>query len=242
MMEKVPHILVVDDSREIREPLAKYLTKMSLRVSVAGDGKAMRQILAGAAIDLVILDVMLPGESGLELCRDLHESGTPVIMLTAMTEEADRIVGLEMGADDYVCKPFSPRELLARIKGVLRRAGPGRSQSNSLAGKRVRFDKWVFDLTSRELVGPDGVSMALSAAEFRLLEVLAERPGQTLNRDQLLDLSVGRAAEPFDRSIDNIVSRLRKKIEDDPKTPRIIKTVWGEGYCLSVPVEEAGAR
>lgn len=237
-MEKTPHILVVDDNRDIREPLAKYLTKMSLRVSTAADGKAMRQVLSGAAIDLVILDVMLPGESGLELCRFLRESEIPVIMLTAMTEEADRIVGLEMGADDYVCKPFSPRELLARIKVVLRRAGQGREVSRSLAGKRVRFDKWLFDLTSRDLTGPDGVSIALSSAEYRLLEILVERPGQTLNRDQLLDLSVGRAAEPFDRSIDNIVSRLRKKIEDDPKTPRIVKTVWGEGYCLSVAVEE----
>ena len=160
-MEKVPHILVVDDSREIREPLARYLTKMSLRVSVAADGQAMRQVLAGAAIDLVILDIMLPGESGLDLCRMLQEKGVPVIMLTALTEEPDRIVGLEMGADDYVCKPFSPRELLARIKVVLRRASLGRPQSGRLAGKQVRFDKWVFDLTRRELTGPDGVSVAL---------------------------------------------------------------------------------
>jgi two-component system OmpR family response regulator len=237
-MEKVPHILVVDDSRDIREPLAKYLTKMSLRVSTAADGRSMRQTLATAAIDLVILDVMLPGESGLDLGRHLREAGIPFIMLTAMTEEADRIVGLELGADDYVCKPFSPRELLARIKVVLRRANQGGSRPSSSTGKRLKFGSWLFDLTRRELIGEDGVGLALSAAEFRLLEVLVERPGQTLNRDQLLDLSAGRASDPFDRSIDNVISRLRKKIEDDVKTPKIIKTVWGEGYSLAVPVEE----
>lgn len=238
-MERVPHILVVDDSREIREPLARYLTKMGLRVSAVGDGRAMRQSLATGAFDLVILDLMLPGESGLDLARPLREARIPFIMLTAMSEEADRIVGLELGADDYVCKPFSPRELLARIKVVLRRAaGPGRPLVEAEAGRPLRIDRWRFDPTRRELTGPDGVAVALSSAEFRLLDVFARRPGQTLNRDQLLDLSAGRAAEPFDRSIDNIISRLRRKIEDDPKAPRIIKTVWGEGYCLSVPVEE----
>lgn len=240
-MEKVPHILVVDDSRDIREPLAKYLTKMSLRVSTAADGRTMRQVLAAAAIDLVILDVMLPGESGLDLGRHLREAGIPFIMLTAMTEEADRIVGLELGADDYVCKPFSPRELLARIKVVLRRAGQDSPKQSSLTGKRVRFEHWLFDLTRRELVDTDGVGLPLSSAEFRLLEVLVERPGQTLNRDQLLDLSAGRASDPFDRSIDNTISRLRKKIEDDPKNPKIIKTVWGEGYSLAVPVTDETA-
>jgi len=241
-MDKVPHILVVDDSREIREPLAKYLTKMALRVSVAADGRAMRQCLANAAIDLAILDVMLPGESGLDLCRVLRAADIPVIMLTAMTEEADRIVGLELGADDYVCKPFSPRELLARIKVVLRRAAQGSPAPPPLAGKRLRFDRWEFDPTRRELTAPDGVAVALSSAEFRLLQVLVGRPGQTLTRDQLLDLSAGRASEPFDRSIDNVISRLRKKIEDDPRSPRLIKTVWGEGYCLSVPVSEIEGR
>jgi len=237
-LEKVPHILVVDDSRDIREPLAKYLTKMSLRVSTAADGRAMRQCLASSAIDLVILDLMLPGESGLDLGRHLRDAGIPFIMLTAMTEEADRIVGLELGADDYVCKPFSPRELLARIKVVLRRAGQGQPKPGPLTGKRLRFGHWVFDLTRRELTGPDGVGLPLSSAEFRLLEVLVERPGQTLSRDQLLDLTAGRTADPFDRSIDNSISRLRKKIEEDAKAPRIIKTVWGEGYSLAVPVAE----
>jgi len=241
-MDKVPHILVVDDSREIREPLARYLTRMSLRVSMAADGRAMRQCLANAAIDLVILDLMLPGESGLDLGRGLRAAGIPFIILTALTEEADRIVGLELGADDYVCKPFSPRELLARIKVVLRRAEQGAAAPPPPANTRMRFDRWVFDPTRRELTGPDGIGVALSAAEFRLLQVLVGRPGQTLNRDQLLDLSVGRASEPFDRSIDNIISRLRRKIEDDPKSPRLIKTVWGEGYCLSVPVSEIAAR
>lgn len=236
MLDRTYHILVVDDHREIRDLLSKYLTKMGLRVSVAENGRTMRQILTEAAIDLTILDVMLPDESGLDLCRELRDKNIPVIMLTAVTEEADRIVGLEMGADDYVCKPFSPRELLARIKVVLRRANVDRTSDNRLSGKTVQFDKWRFDLTRRELTGPDNVSLALSSAEFRLLEIFVERPGQILNRDKLLDLSVGRSAEPFDRSIDNMISRLRKKIEDDPKYPKIIKTVWGEGYSLTVPV------
>ncbi len=238
-MDKIPHILVVDDHREIRDLLAKYLTRMNMRVSVAGDGAAMRRVLQGAAIDLAVLDLMLPGgESGLDLCRVLRAAEIPVIMLTAMVEEADRIVGLEMGADDYVCKPFSPRELLARIRVVLRRAEPGRAKAARAAGRQLRFDRWLLDSTRRELTGEDGVSLALSSAEYRLLEVLTERPGQTLSRDQLLDLSVGRSAEPFDRSIDNMISRLRRKIEEDPRNPRIIKTVWGEGYCLAVPVRE----
>jgi len=234
-MDKTPHILVVDDSRDIRDPLARYLVKMGMRASVAADGKAMRQILANAAIDLVTLDVMLPGENGIELGHWLRQQKIPFIMLTAMTEEADRILGLELGADDYVCKPFSPRELLARIRVVLRRSGSDQPAPPP-AIQRLQIDKWVFDLTRRELTGPDGVGMPLSSGEFRLLEVMATRPGQTLSRDQLLDLTAGRGSDPFDRSIDNLISRLRRKLEDDTKCPRLIKTVWGEGYCLSAPV------
>ena len=241
-MEPTPHILVVDDSADIREPLAKYLAKKGLRVSTADGGQEMRRVMKTGAIDLVVLDIMMPGEDGLALCRMIRETtDIPVILLTAMVEETDRVVGLEIGADDYVTKPFSPRELLARIKAVLRRSrslpraapAPGRS--------RLRFDRWTLDTLRRELVGEDGVAVPLSTTEFRLLTVFLERARMVLSRDQLLDLTSGRSLEPFERSIDNQVSRLRKKIESDPKNPAIIKTVWGGGYVLAAEVTEAGA-
>lgn len=241
-MEPQPHILVVDDSADIREPLARYLGKKGLRVSTADGGQEMRRVMKSSAIDLVVLDIMMPGEDGLALCRMVRETtDIPVILLTAMVEETDRVVGLEIGADDYVTKPFSPRELLARIKAVLRRS---RSLPRSAAPpekRRLSFDRWTFDTLRRELVGPDGIAVPLSTTEFRLLSVFLERPRMVLSRDQLLDLTSGRSLEPFERSIDNQVSRLRKKIEADPKNPAIIKTVWGGGYVLAAEVAEADA-
>ncbi|MGE0459314.1 MAG: response regulator [Bauldia sp.] len=242
-MEPSPHVLVVDDSSDIREPLARFLTKKGLRVTTAGGGMEMRRAMKAGAFDLVVLDIMMPGEDGLSLCRHLRETTeTPVILLTAMVEETDRVIGLEIGADDYVTKPFSPRELLARIKAVLRRARSPAAQTRDAApARRFRFDRWELDGIRRELVGPDKVAVPLSTAEFRLLTVFLQRPQMVLSREQLLDLTAGRSLEPFERSIDNQVSRLRKKIEPDPKSPTIIKTVWGGGYVLATDVAEAPA-
>ena len=234
-----PHILVVDDHRDIREPLARYLRQHGLRVSMAENAAAARKTLRSGAFDLVVLDVMMPGEDGLGLCRHLREtSDIPVILLTAMAEETDRVVGLEIGADDYVTKPFNPRELLARIKAVLRRAHSLPPQKQA-AAVSLRFDGWTLQVAARELIGPDGVAVPLSTAEFQLLTAFVEHPRMVLSRDQLLDLTRGREAAPFDRSIDNQVSRLRRKIEADPKNPQIIKTVWGGGYSFVAEVERS---
>ena len=239
-MDATPHILIVDDQRDIREPLGRYLEKHGLRVSLAAGAAEAREFLRRSAVDLVILDIMMPGEDGLSLCRHLRESANmPVILLTAMAEDADRIVGLEVGADDYVVKPFNPRELVARVKAVLRRATSLPRSREAGTDERLTFDRWIFDLGRREVVGADGVAIPLSTAEFRLLSVLVQRPGMVLTRDQLLDLTSGRDAQPFDRSIDNQISRLRKKLEADPKNPAIIKTVWGDGYVFSADVGEA---
>ncbi len=239
-MNGTPHILVVDDHKDIRDLLARYLDQNGLRVTTAADAAAARRTLKSAAIDLVVLDIMMPGEDGLSLCRYLQEStATPVILLTAMAEDTDRVVGLEIGADDYVAKPFNPRELLARIKAVLRRAHslpPGHEPATS--GK-VAFDRWVLDLDRRAVVDADGVVTPLSSGEYRLLAVFVEHAGRVLSRDQLLDLTRGRAANAFDRSIDNQVSRLRKKIEQDPKNPELIKTVWGGGYSFVAKVSRS---
>jgi len=236
-MTATPHILVVDDHLEIREPLAKYLETHGLRATAADSAAAARRVLKDSAIDLVVLDVMMPGEDGLSLCRHLRESTRlPVILLTAMTEETDRIVGLEMGADDYVSKPFNPRELLARIKAVLRRTNSLPPEPETLDQDRIEFAPWVLDLKRRELIGEDGVSSPLSTAEFNLLRAFLTHPGRVLNRDQLLDLTQARSADVFDRTIDNQVSRLRKKIEFDPKNPEIIQTVWGGGYLFAADV------
>jgi two-component system, OmpR family, response regulator len=238
-MDETPHILVVDDHRDIRDLVARYLTKQGLRASVAESAAAARKALQTAKIDLVVLDIMMPGEDGLSLTRSLREGGDiPVILLTAMGEETDRIVGLEVGADDYLPKPFNPRELLARIKAVLRRTQTLPRPREAGKG-RVAFDRWVLDLGRRELIGEDGVSVPLSSGEFRLLSALIERPGMVLTRDQLLDLTRGRAALPFDRSIDNQISRLRKKIEHDPRRPMLIKTAWGDGYSFAGEVKPA---
>ncbi len=234
----MPHILIVDDHADIRVPLAKYLSKNGMRVSTADGGHGMRESLKTSAPDLVVLDVMMPGEDGLSLCRYLRESTElPVILLTAMAEDTDRIVGLEVGADDYVTKPFNPRELLARIKAVLRRAQSMPRPKEKNDAERISFDRWTFDLRRRELIADDDVTVPLSTAEFKLLNVLVQRPGMVLSRDQLLDLTAGREAAPFDRSIDNQVSRLRKKIEIDPKNPKILQTVWGGGYKFEADVK-----
>ena len=236
-MSELPHLLLVDDERSIREPLAQYFTKQGFRVTQAGDAEGARARMAAYAIDLVILDIMMPGEDGLSLCRHIREtSDTPVILLTARGEETDRIVGLEMGADDYVVKPFSPRELLARVKVVLRRVQAGGTRLAAPDSGAYAFAGWVLKTGERALVGRDGVSVALSTGEYNLLLALAMRPRQVLTRDQLLDLTQGREAAAFDRAIDNQISRLRKKLEADPKAPSIIKTVWGGGYTLAAEV------
>ena len=236
-MGDMPHVLLVDDERSIREPLAQYLGKQGFRVTQVADAEAARTRLAAYAIDLVILDIMMPGEDGLSLCRHIRAtSETPVILLTARSEETDRIVGLEMGADDYVVKPFSPRELSARIKVVLRRLQAGGTRQHAPDGGSFAFAGWVLKAGERSLVDRDGVSVPLSTGEFNLLQALVARPRQVLTRDQLLDLTQGREAAAFDRAIDNQVSRLRKKIEADPKNPEIIKTVWGGGYTLAAEV------
>ena len=233
MTPEDPHILVVDDHRDIRDLLARFLVKHGLRASVAESAGAARKVLQAAEIDLIVLDIMMPGEDGLSLTRFIRESkDIPVILLTAMGEETDRIVGLEVGADDYVVKPFNPRELLARIKAVLRRAQTVPRPREKGRG-RLRFDRWILDLGRRELIDDKDVAVPLSGGEFRLLCVLLERPGMVLTRDQLLDLTRGRSAQPFDRSIDTQISRLRKKIERDPKNPELIRTAWGDGYSFS---------
>jgi len=236
-MESSPHIVVVDDHRDIRDLVGKYLSQHGYRISVAESAAALRRVLERSAPDLIVLDVMMPGEDGLSVCRQLRgTTQLPIIFLTAMTDETDRIVGLELGADDYVTKPFNPRELLARIKAVLRRVNSLPPQRGELKSKAVRFDRWVLDAGRRELLGSDGVAVPLSTAEFRLLTAFLDHAGLVLSRDQLLDLTVGRAADSFDRSIDNQVSRLRKKIEADPRNPMLIKTHWGGGYSFAAEV------
>lgn len=237
-MNTAPHILVVDDHREIRDLVSRALVREGYRVSTAIDGRAMRKALADGRIDLVLLDLMLPGEDGLSLCRSLRaESNIPVIMLTAKGDEVDRVIGLEMGADDYMAKPFGSRELIARIKAVLRRAGNATAAGSRSPSKLYRFDSWALDTGARELLREDGVAVPLSTGEYDLLITLVERPQRVLNREQLLDLARGRGATAFDRSIDTQVSRLRKKLERDPGDPKIIKTVWGGGYMFAPTVE-----
>lgn len=240
-MEHIDHILVVDDDREIRELVSSYLKKNGLRASVAADGRQMRTFLEGNTVDLIVLDVMMPGDDGLVLCRELRASkhkATPVLMLTARDDEMDRIIGLEMGADDYLSKPFAARELLARIKAVLRRTRmlPPNLQISE-AGQLLRFGNWRLDTIGRHLIDNEGTEIALSGAEYRLLRVFIDHPQRVLNRDQLLNLTQGRDAEIFDRSIDLLVSRVRQRLGDDAREPTYIKTVRAEGYVFAVPVE-----
>lgn len=240
-MTEVPHILIVDDHREIRELVQRVLQREGYRVSLAADGRAMRTALTNNRIDLILLDLMLPGEDGLSLCRSVRAQGRiPIIMLTAKGEEVDRVIGLEMGADDYLPKPFGSRELIARIRAVLRRAPLADEPKGQT--KRYRFNRWMLDVERRELVGEDGVSVALSSGEFDLLLVLVERPQRVLSREQLLDLARGRSAAALDRSIDTQISRLRRKIERDFSEPQLIKTIWGSGYMFTSAVERLEAR
>ena len=232
------HVLVVDDDLEIRSLLRDYLEKNGYRVTAVGDGKAMWAVFDEARPDLVVLDVMLPGADGLTLCRDVRaRSAIPIIMLTARGEETDRIVGLEMGADDYLAKPFSPRELLARIKSVLRRTRTLPDNLQPEAARKISFAGWTLDISTRNLQSPAGVIVALSGTEFKLLRIFLAHPNRVLNRDQLIDLMLSRDASPFDRSIDVQVSRLRHRLDDDAKEPAIIKTVRGEGYVFAAAVE-----
>ena len=238
-MSEPPHILVVDDHREIRDAVTRYLEKNGMRATSARDAVDMDAKLANGKYDLIVLDVMMPGEDGLSVCRRLSASGSvPILMLTALGEETDRIVGLEIGADDYLAKPFNPRELVARIKAILRRSTKAEPYAGQLSGRRIAFAHWILDTDSRVLSNEDGEQIELTSAEFKLLTVLLERPRFVLSRDQLLDLTAGRAASVFDRTIDNQISRLRRKIELDASRPRIVTTVRGGGYCLAADVHE----
>lgn len=232
-------ILIVDDERDIREPLAQYLRGKGFRVQLASNAAEARQAIAESVINLVVLDVMMPGEDGLSLCRWLVATGgPPVILLTAMADDTDRIVGLEIGADDYLPKPFNPRELQARIRAVLRRVPP---PANTISDSRRRFAAWVHDAAARQLQHDDGRLVELTTGENRLLEVLLENPRKVLSRSSLLDLTAGREAKAYDRAIDNQISRLRRKIEDDPQHPALLVTDWGGGYALAADVETVSA-
>jgi len=223
-------VLIVEDDRQVRETVADYLEAQGYEVEQAEDGAAMRKVLAGHVPDLVLLDVRLPGEDGLGLARWLRERHeVPIIMVTAAGEVIDRVVGLEVGADDYIGKPFDLRELLARIKSVLRRASKPAAASPS---RRVPFGPCILDLDRHQLIGRDGEEVALTGMEFDLLRAFAEHPNRVLSRDQLLTLTRNREWEPFDRSIDIRIARLRRKIEADPDKPRTIKTVRGSGYIF----------
>jgi two-component system OmpR family response regulator len=238
IMSAQDHLFIVDDDREIRALLGEYLEKNGYRVTLCADGKAMWAALERARPDLIVLDLMLPGEDGLTLCRNLRARGDiPIVMLTARGEETDRIVGLEMGADDYVPKPFNPRELLARVKSVLRRARALPDNLRPDEARALRFSGWTLEIGARHLVSPAGVVVALSGTEFKLLRIFLAHPNRVLNRDQLIDLMLSRDAAPFDRSIDVQVSRLRHRLGEGGREHGIIKTVRGEGYVLSCTVE-----
>ena len=232
-----PRILIVDDDADIRSLLADYLGEQGWHISTAADGMEMQQVLDTAPIDLIVLDLTLPGSDGLTLCRDLRaHSAIPVIMLTARSAPLDRILGLEMGADDYLCKPFEPRELLVRIRNVLRRSHS--TANDSLSSSALwRFAGWTLDETTRQLQNTAGLVVMLSGGEYRLLKVLLERPNRALNRDQLLTMTQGRETDPLDRSIDLHISRLRQKLGDDARAPKLIKTLRNEGYLLAATVK-----
>ncbi len=237
-MNSTDHILIVDDDRDIRALLGDYLQKNGYRVTLVADGKRMQEVLESENISIIVLDLMLPGEDGLVLCRNIRaKSQIPVLMLTAKGDDMDRIVGLEMGADDYVAKPFNPRELLSRIKSILRRSKASQEAIKPDEANVVRFSGWHLDMLSRQLTSPQGVAVPLSGSEYRLLRVFIDHANRILNRDQLMDLCRGREMFPFDRSIDVQVSRLRQRLGDDAKEPMLIKTIRGEGYMLAAKVE-----
>ncbi len=234
-----PHILIVDDDQEIRDLLSRFFEKHGFRTKVAKCGREMRRTLDDWAIDLVVLDLMLPDENGLTLCRQLRQqSKLPIIMLTAMGEETDRIVGLEVGADDYLPKPFNPAELLARVRAVLRRTHPGPQKIDGARSTVYRFAGWTLETGRRRLVSPEELLVDLTSGEYELLVAFVQRPQRVLSRDQLVDLARGRVAAPFERSIDVQVSRLRRKIERGPKQPELIKTVRAGGYTFTPTVEQ----
>jgi len=237
MSTPADHILVVDDDPEIRHLLRQYLEKNGYQVTAVAEGGGMWMTLERSRVDLIVLDLMLPGVDGLELCRDLRaRSKVPVIMLTARGDEMDRVLGLEMGADDYLAKPFSARELLARIKTVLRRVRDLPVDPLADSPERLAFNGWTLDTRTQHLTSPDGLVVPLSQAEFRLLQTLLIHPNRALTRDQLLDLTQGRDARPFDRSIDVLIGRLRRHLGDDAREPELIKTVRGRGYMLAARV------
>ena len=234
-MNTQPHILLVEDDRQISELLARFLRSNGCRVSMARDAREMDRLIAASRLDLLVLDIMLPGEDGLSICRRIRANTTlPIIMASAKGEEVDRVIGLEVGADDYISKPFGARELLARIRAVLRRAGGG--QATISPSGSFRFAGFLLDTASRQLQSPTGALVALTGAEFDLLAVLCERPRIVLSRDQLLDLTQGRVAGPFERSIDILVSRLRRKLGPGAGEVDLIRTVRAEGYVFTPDV------
>ena len=244
-MERPDHILIVDDDPGIREMLTRYLERQGLRATGAADGRDMRRVLARERVDLLVLDLMLPGEDGISLCRALRapdQPFLPIVILSARSDEADRILGLELGADDYLSKPFAARELLARVHAVLRRT---RMLPPPIAAETplpmLCFGEWTLDTVARHLLDSAGTVVSLSGAEYRLLRVLLQHPQRILDRDQLLQLTQGRDADALDRSIDLLVSRVRQRLRDDPREPRYIKTVRSEGYVFCLPVRTGGA-
>jgi len=237
-MEQLQHILIIDDDREIRELLSKFLERNQFRVTAARDAREARRAWSNGHYQLIVLDLMMPGESGLDFARWLRaQDSVPIIMLTAMGDEMDRIIGLEFGADDYLPKPFNPRELLARIRAVLRRTGEGTERTNGGDMRLMRFAGWQLEPSRRRLLNPDGTEVPLTGGEYDLLVALLDRANRVLTRDMLLDLLRGRQAGPFDRAIDVAVSRLRRKLEDDGRNAQVIKTVRGGGYVLAAEVE-----
>jgi len=237
-VETAQHVLIVDDDRELRELLARFLERNRFRVTAVRDAREARRAWPHAHFHLVVLDLMLPGEGGLDLARWMRgQSDVPIIMLTAMGEETDRIIGLELGADDYVAKPFNPRELLARIRAVLRRAGEPAERREAVGAQALCFSGWTLEPARRRLINPDGVEVPLTGGEYDLLLALVERANRVLTRDMLLDLLRGRQAGPFDRAIDVAISRLRRKLDDDGRHAQLIKTVRGGGYVLATTIE-----
>ncbi len=231
----MPHLLIIDDDREIRDLVALFLEREGFRVTTARDAREARRLFQSSEFDLIVLDLMMPGESGLDFMRWLRtESPLPVVMLTALAEDSDRISGLELGADDYLAKPFNPRELLARIRAVLRRSGERPTEASA---RFIHFAGWMLDPVRRRLLNPDGVEVALTGGEFELLTTLVERANRVLTRDMLLELLRGRQAGPFDRAIDVAISRLRRKLEDSGRQAQLIKTVRGGGYVLAAEVK-----
>jgi two-component system OmpR family response regulator len=240
-MEQTDHILIVDDDRDICELLTRYLERNGYRVTTVPDGRQMRSVLGLNRIDLIVLDLMLPGEDGLALCRHLRShaaKATPILMLTARNEETERILGLEMGADDYLTTPFAARELLARIRAVLRRTRMLPPNLNTTEpAHQLAFGDWLFNIGGRHLLDASGTLVSLSGAEYRLLRVFLDHPHRVLNREQLAQLTQGRDSDSFCRSIDLLVSRLRQRLNEDAREPRYIKTVRNEGYVFAEAVE-----